>query len=561
MFFRKKRAGGIEYLQLVESRREGGKPRQRVIETIGRTDDLATSGRLDSLLLSGAKFSEQCLLLSAHQRGEIPSVDGRVIGPALVFDRLWSETGCRGAIEGLLEGRRFEFPVERALFLEVLHRLVASGSDRSGYHWRQGLRIGGTEDLQLHHAYRAMAFLGEELPPEEQGGRTPFSPRCTKDLVEEALFRRRKHLFSSLSLVFFDTTSIYFEGEGGASLGQLGHSKDHRPDLKQMVVGVVMDSEGTPICCEMWPGNTADVTALVPVIERMRDRFQVGSVCIVADRGMISGETVAALEGMKPPVSYILGARMRAVNEVRRVVLSRAGRYRVVKRAGKKLAPLKVKEVRVSPRRYVVCLNEDEAESDRHKREAILKSLEAALRSGDKSLVGNKGYRKYLKIRGESHFEIDLAKAEEERRFDGKYVLQTNTDLPSAEVALQYKVLWRVERIFRDMKSLLETRPVYHHLDETIRGHVFCSFLALLLRKGIEDRLRKRKAPFEWGRVILDLCDLTETEIVHQGKRFVLRKEAKGICGRVFQAAGVALPPTIRQITEESPTDPRNHTT
>lgn len=553
MFFRKKRAGGIEYIQLVESHREGGKPRQRVVSTLGRTDDLATSGKLDSLLLSGAKFSTQCLILSAHQRGEVPSVDGGIIGPALVFDRLWSETGCRGVIEGLLEGRRFDFPVERAIFLEVLHRLVVSGSDRSGYHWKEGLRIGGTEGLQLHHAYRAMGFLGKELPPEGQEGRTPFSPRCTKDLIEEALFSRRKHLFTSLSLVFFDTTSIYFEGEGGRSLGERGFSKDHRPDLKQMIAGLVMDSEGNPICCEMWPGSTTDVKTLVPVVNRMRSRFDVGSVCIVADRGMISKETLAAIEGMEPPVFYILGARLRAVKEIRQDVLSRAGCYTEVRPPGGKLAPLKVKGVRVPPRRYVICLNEAEAQKDRMQREAILKSLEAALRSGDKSLVGNKGYRKYIKVRGESHFEIDLAKAQDERRFDGKYVLQTNTDLAPAEVALQYKVLWRVERIFRDMMSLLETRPVYHHLNETIRGHVFCSFLALLLRKELEDRLRKRKVPFEWDRVIMDLTDLTETEIVHQGKRFVLRKETKGACGKVFQAAGVALPPTIRQIAEDSP--------
>ena len=116
-------------------------------------------------------------------------------------------------------------------------------------------------DLDLHHLYRAMAWLGEELPEEEQAGHT-FSPRCTKDLIEEELFFRTRDLFSSLDLVFFDTTSIYFEGEGGQTLGKRGHNKDHRPDLKQMVVGAVIDGDGRPICCELWPGNTADVTTL-----------------------------------------------------------------------------------------------------------------------------------------------------------------------------------------------------------------------------------------------------------------------------------------------------------
>jgi transposase len=154
--------------------------------------------------------------------------------------------------------------------------------------------IEGVEDLSLHHLYRAMSFLGEEI--EDQRGATPFAPRCTKDLVEEGMFLERRDLFTGLDLVFFDTTSIYFEGEGGEILGQKGHSKDHRPDLNQMVVGVVLDNRGKPVCCEMWPGNTTDVKSLIPVTDRIRSRFHVGQFCVVADRGMISADTLKELE-------------------------------------------------------------------------------------------------------------------------------------------------------------------------------------------------------------------------------------------------------------------------
>ena len=128
-----------------------------------------------------------------------------------------------------------------------------------------------------------MAWLGEKLPIEKQYGATPFSPRCTKDLIEEELFARRRDLFSTLDLVFFDTTSIYFEGAGGETIGAYGHSKDHRPDLKQMVVGAVLDNEGRPICSEMWPGNTTDVKTLLPVVDRLGAKFGAGDVCVVAD--------------------------------------------------------------------------------------------------------------------------------------------------------------------------------------------------------------------------------------------------------------------------------------
>jgi transposase len=357
-----------------------------------------------------------------------------------------------------------------------------------------------------------------------------------------------------LELVFFDTTSIYFEGTGGESLGQYGHSKDHRPDLKQMVVGVVIDSDGHPICCELWPGNTTDVRTLVPIVERLRRRFGIGEVCLVADRGMISSLTLEELE--KRHWGYILGARLRSQKEISEEVLSRGGRYHVVHPKGrhaKDPSPLQVKEVAVEDRRYIVCLNEDQRRKEAADREAIVGALREQLSRGDKSLIGNKGYRKYLKTQGQ-RFAIDEQKISEETRYDGKWVLRTNTDLPTAEVALKYKQLWMVEEIFRSAKSLLETRPIFHKCDDTIRGHVFCSFFALVLRKALQERLVGSIDPFEWAHVIADLEALEEVEVYHQGKHFLLRSETKGTCGKVFQAVGVALPPTVRQIREITPT-------
>ena len=556
MFFRTKTSGTRSYLQIVENRWEDGRPRQRVIATLGRLDQLQQTGQLDALLVSGARFAQSVLLLSAHAKGQVPVITTRRIGPALVFERLWRETGCQRIIHQLLEERRFEFGVERAVFLTVLHRLFATGSDRAADKWRTDYQIEGCEPLQLHHLYRAMAWLGEALPEDQQKDKTPFAPRCTKDRIEEEVFNHRRDLFTDLQLVFFDTTSIYFEGEGGQDIGQRGFSKDHRPDLYQMVVGAVLDGQGRPICCELWPGNTTDVTTLIPVVDRLRSRFGVRRVCIVADRGMISQETLAALEQPERGWQYILGARMRSQNEVKDEVLSRAGRYRVVhppRVESDDPSPLKVKEVWVDDRRYIVCLNDDEARKDAAAREAIVAALREQLRRGDKSLVGNKGYRRYLSGNGSPHFEIDEAKLVEDARYDGKWVLRTNTALDSAEVALQYKRLWTVEHWFRSCKSLLQTRPIFHKCDETIRGHVFCSFLALVLRQELQARLEERGHDLEWADVIQDLDRLQVVEVEQDGKRFLLRSEAQGTCGKVFQAVGVALPPTVQQV---SPTPP-----
>ena len=546
MFARIKKSGKYQYLQIVENRRDGQKIIQRVIATIGRMDKLQDKGRIETLVRSLSRYSENVLLILSGQ-SDVTSYS-RKIGPSLIFERLWEELGIRKTIKDILVSRRFDFDVERAVFLTVLHRLFVAGSDRACERWRRDYEIKGVGAVYLHHLYRAMAFLGEEL--KEQEDATPFSPRCTKDLIEEEMFVRNRDLFTGLDLVFFDTTSIYFEGQGGESLGERGHSKDHRPDLRQMVVGAVIDERGCPICCEMWPGSTADVRTLIPVIDRVRKRFRISRFCIVADRGMISAETVKELENPDRGLSYILGARMRKVKEIKHDVLSRGGRFKEVYPEGKTTkdsAPLKVKEVWGLENRYIVCMNSKQARKDAADREAIVASLKDQIQKDPKKLIGNKGYRKYLKFNRDT-VTIAQEKIEEASRFDGKWVLQTNTDLKAEQVALKYKELWQVEQLFRDIKSILATRPVFHQRDETIRGHVFCSFLALVLRKELNRRLEAAGLNFEWADIKQDLKTLQETVIEENAKRLAIRSQCEGTCGKVFQAVGVALPPTIREL-------------
>jgi transposase len=546
MFARIKKSGAYQYLQIVQNTKVRGKVSQRVIATVGRLDQLQDKNQVETLIRSLSRYSEKVLLVLSG-KSEV-SASAKKIGPALIFERLWKELAIRKVIGDLLKGRKFEFDVERAIFLTVLHRLFVSGSDRFCEKWRRDYEIEGVEGVSLHHLYRAMSFLGEEI--EDQRGATPFALRRTKDLIEEGMFLERRDLFTALDLVFFDTTSIYFEGEGGEGLGVKGHSKDHRPDLNQMVVGVVLDNRGKPVCCEMWPGNTTDVKSLIPVTDRIRSRFHVGRFCVVADRGMISADTLKELQDPARNIPYILGARMRKVNEIKREVLSRPGRYREVRpesRIQKDPSPLRVKEVVLEGKRYIVCLNPRQARKDAQDRQTIVDSLRDKLKCNPKGLIGNKGYRRYLKMEKES-VSIDQDKIEFESRFDGKWVLTTNTNLSAEEVALKYKELWQVEQAFRDIKSILETRPVYHKREENIRGHVFCSFLALVLRKELERRLEEAGHSFEWADIKQDLKALQEVIIQENGASLALRTECAGVCGKVFQAVGVAIPPTIREL-------------
>ena len=235
-----------------------------------------------------------------------------------------------------------------------------------------------------------------------------------------------------------DTTSLYFEGAGGQTLGRRGFSKDHRPDLNQMILAVLLDGEGRPVCTETWPGKHRRCRQSDPRGDRLRKRFSVRRVCVVADRGMISAETIAELEARS--LLYILGVRERNDKLVRDLVLDDPAPFiPFVLTKRKKDIEYEAKAVTLAGRRYIVCRNREEMKKDAVARVAILAALERQLKKGDKSLVGNKGYRRFPATQGDDRFAIDRAKAEEDAKFDGVFVLRTNADLSPLEAMLCYK--------------------------------------------------------------------------------------------------------------------------
>lgn len=224
------------------------------------------------------------------------------------------------------------------------------------------------------------------------------------------------------------------------------------------------------------------------------------------------------------------------------MVLSRAGRYQKVD------AHLYVKEVWVDDRRYIVAYNPQEAARERTSRQAMLQTVQEKLARGPKALVGNRGFRRFLKV-AKGSITIDEAKVQTAARYDGKFVIRTNTDLSAAEVAQQYKRLWQVEAFFRAAKSLLDSRPIYHQWDATITGHLFVSFLALLLAHELQQRLAARGLALEWADILRDLEALEEVDVRHEDRLYRLRLPLQGVAGKVLQAVGVTVPPPVREVT------------
>jgi hypothetical protein len=249
----------------------------------------------------------------------------------------------------------------------------------------------------------------------------------------------------------------------------------------------------------------------------------------------------------------VLGARERTDPLVRTVVLADKKPFTplCVERANGEQTQLFAKEVKVEGRRYIVCRNEAEAAKDAADRQAIVAGLDQQLKRGDKALIGNSAYRRYLRTTsGRRAFEIDPGKLADEARYDGIFVLRTNARVTPLQAVLRYRDLIQVEALFRTAKALMHTRPIYHASDAAIRGHVFCSFLGLVLRKELDERCRNAGFRPEWGDVLRDLDRLQEVEICKEGQQITLRTPATGVIGPLFKAARVALPPNVRETAE-----------
>jgi len=513
-----------EYLQIVRSARDGARVRQELVASLGRRDLLVATGKLDQLVQALARFSTRLRVVEAAKDERFVAREARSWGPALVFGRLWEQQGLPEILDRHAAGRRFGFDPERVAFALALQRLCAPGSDLQGAAWAHTVEAPGFDDLALHHFYRTLPWLA-----------------AIRHELEQELFFQHRDLFSAaFDLVFVDTTSVYLYRDGESALVRHGYSRDRRPDLPQLVLCVAVDGQGWPVAFEVLPGNTADVEALSQTITRFRTRFRIRRAVVVADRGMFGRNTLAQLrDHASAPFDYILGCPLRRERAVTKEVLARPGRYQQV------ADNLEVKAVRLGERRYVVCRNPIEVKQDAADREALLAKLRQTLaHDGPKAVVGNRGYARFLRI-AKGSVTLDEAAIAREARLDGKFVLTTSTDLPAAEVAKAYKSLWRVERAFREMKSTLDVRPVFHQRDDSVIGHIVGCFLALRLEVDLQRRLEAKGLDAPWPDLMRDLARLQAVIVDLDGTRYRLRTDCLGHAAKAFQAAGVAIPTAV----------------
>jgi len=552
----------VRYLQLAHNERnERGVPVARIIHTFGREDEVDREA-LQRLVASITRFLEPEAALAAGAPAGFEFLEAREQGRPHVVQALWEELGIGRALGRVASSRRYRRDVERCVFAMVAQRTIAPASKLEATRWApREVVLPGVGELSDDGLYSAMDFLLE----------------CSERVQEAVFFSVANLLNSEVDVVFFDTTSTYFEVEVDDELdddededadesaddaplveaGQrrLGHSKDHRPDRPQVIIGLAVTREGIPVRVWVWPGNTSD-QSVIESVKADLGGWKLGRCVWVVDSGFSATENLRYLQ--RAGGHYIAGMKLRSGTAEARLALKRQGRYHVVAES------IAVKQVIVGSgearQRFVVARNPREADRDRQRREQTIARLEdklAALQqtrgaAHEKAACKLRAHRtmgRYVRQTKTGRLMVDRSKIRDEARLDGKYLITTSDDtLTPEDVALGYKNLLEAERGFKDLKGTLLMRPVFHRKEDRIRAHVLICFLALVIV-----RVAELRAGDTWRTIGDELGRIKQGRFRSPDGEFTQRTELTDHQRHLLKALGVPEPPRFGQITPATP--------
>jgi len=529
------KGGTFTYLQLVHNYRdkETGKTKTKVLMKLGREDQLEPS-YVQSIIKALSK------VVGESSSGAVPGFEfhaSRELGAPWLLDALWNRLGIGKAIKALLKERQFEIPIERLVFAMVAGRILAPGSKLSLEHWvSKKAYINGLAEVEVHNLYRAMDLLMES----------------NEELQKQVFTEVAKHAGLDLNLIFLDTTNTYFETDEDTSdsgLLKRGHSKDGHPELPLVSIAFAVTKSGIPIRCWVFPGNTSDQT-IIEHVKHDLGQWNLGHLVMVQDAGFNSADNRRIL--LRECGDYIIGEKLRVGTDGAAVeALHRKGRFKILENG------LAIKDVildagRATERRFIIVKNPEAETRDRLIREQIVEAAKRKLEELSQStgkahtkaacaLRSHPAYGRYIKQDEKGVLRIDTAKIASESLLDGKFLVSTSSmKMDAADVVAGYKQLWAIERVFRDMKNILDIRPVYHHLDDRIRSHILLCWLAMVLVRYAEHMTDK-----SWYQIETALADVTtgliESDKVNLWYCSDISDEAKDI----FKRLEIALPKTV----------------
>lgn len=511
------------YLQLVESVREGTYVRKKTVLSFGRIDNGDALERVNSLLKALLPVSDQVQQINPKE--DINPLSTKQYGPLLVFKKLWKQIGLEEVLKNALDQIATFYDLEQAIFNLVLNRLVAPSSKRRMSIFQD--IIYGISKFESHQYYRAMDYLVDH-----------------KDEIEKGIFKKMvmQHK-GKVTMALFDTTSLVYYGDDPKDNSELldyGFSKARRGDLKQIVVGVLMSQHGIPLGHETFAGNSSDVNCFEDIINKAVEKYNINRVIFIGDRGMISYKNMDLLESLGQ--EYILGYRMRTIAKKDRPdIFSKVNLKKL------RNSDLQYKEVEYKGKRLLFYYNKERAVLDAEFRERLLERLREKIKSGKiKNLLESPSYLKYLdEVEGAAP-KISDKKVEQDKEFDGVFVLTTNAMMTPPEVVESYRSLWQIEQGFKQLKSELKLGPIYHYTDKRIRAHVFICFLALILRRLMSIKLNKKfKGKASYPDCLDDLKQLSVVEMKVKEEELHLLTEIKSNAKKMFSVLNLKTPQKV----------------
>ena len=528
------------YLQLVHNRREkSGNVKTDVILKLGR-EDLVSSSFVSDMLDALAPYADRTII---PDDTAFQFLRSREVGLVWFLNELWNQLGMGKALSSLVEEMKFRNPIERMIFGMVANRIVSPGSKLSIEHWvERKVLVPGLKNVDVHNLYRAMDLLVES---DEQ--------------VQHAVFTSvAKEAKLELDLVFLDTTNTYFAcavDERPAGLLKRGRSKDNHPELPIVSIGFAVTKQGIPIRCWTFPGNTSD-QKIVDQVKRDLGQWNLGKVILVGDAGFNSAENRKVL--LRECGDFILGEKLRTGSQGAAVeALHRKGRYRTLDN-GLQIKNVIMDEGLATERRFVIVKNPDAEKRDRLVRDSIIDDVKHRLEALSQ-MEGKEHTKAACALRSHGTFgryiiqtkggvlKLDTAKIASEELLDGKFLVSTsNMALDAADVAIGYKQLFEIERVFRDMKNVLEIRPVYHRLDDRIRSHILICWMAMVLVRYAEE-----KTGSSWFAISRTLGDITAGQIETNSSTLWYTSQISDAARDMFSKLKLKLPGKILEVASK----------
>lgn len=523
MFLRKIKSKNKTYLHIIESYREGGKVKHRSVAALGSLDQLLETDQLQRIGLALLKYSKQQPKLFDISTAEEKS--RKRWGAVFVWKKLWESFGLEQLFASLSKGKKIEFDFFSATFLMLLDRLLEPKSKLKSY--QEQSRYHSIRENSLHHLYRALDLLAE-----------------SKEKIEDYLFEKNRSLWNmKVDLVLYDVTSLYFESVASDGFREFGYGKDGNVNEIQILLGLLLDTEGRPIGFDLFPGNTCEGKTIETALKKLSSRFKLSRLILIADQAMLFLKNLELIK--EAGYEYIIGGKIRnRSNKIKAQILNPDGYEEISSKEGDTV--LKVKTIKLDEASLISSWSSKRAKKDKRDRERIIEKAEKLIEHKKASTIAKRGALKYIALEGNLSGKIDQQKIDEDERWDGYYGIETNCKNLSAQTLLTYyHDLWRIEESFRIFKSHLETRPVFHWSENRIRGHLVLCFIAFLLERTLELELKKQAIEYSPQLIRKALNELQFSEVLIEGQSFYLRSPVSGLANDILRTLRIKIPPLI----------------